>query len=342
MYKNYQVVCNTAAGRRRYMQYLIPPIVANDLVDRYDIWVNTMDKQDVAFFRRIAEIFPKINLVWQPDNLVNGIASINAFYKECVEENTIYIKMDDDVVWLEPDYFEKMLDFRLKNSDYFIVSPLVINNPLSTYILQNKGFLKLDKYYKPRPNSAAIWRSGAFAVQLHQWFLTNYLKTNRYSELYCGLQPVALNRFSINSILWFGEDMKGFSGEIPGDDEEYLTCIKPVHLNKSNCFNGDCIISHFAFSPQRICLDSCKILEQYGDFLFQSWEKDDKMKGINNSVHEAITFVEQNRDSILNGPEVYPNPVPRKKTTIKTIFKKVQAYVHNFVYKHSKHKYIYD
>ena len=79
MIDNYKVVCNTAAGRRRYMQYLVPQVVASDVVDRYDIWINTTDKQDIEFFRLLAEAFPKINLVYQPDGVVSGISSINAF-----------------------------------------------------------------------------------------------------------------------------------------------------------------------------------------------------------------------------------------------------------------------
>ena len=67
MYRNYRVIVNTAAGRRRYMQYLIPYIVASDIVDRYDIWINTHNGADIEFFRRVADRFPKINLVWQPD-----------------------------------------------------------------------------------------------------------------------------------------------------------------------------------------------------------------------------------------------------------------------------------
>ena len=50
MYQNYKVVVNTAAGRRRYMQYLIPYVLASDIVDRYDLWINTMNCQDIAFF----------------------------------------------------------------------------------------------------------------------------------------------------------------------------------------------------------------------------------------------------------------------------------------------------
>ena len=54
MYKNYRVVVNTAAGRRRYMQYLIPYIVSSDIVDRYDIWINTHNGADIEFFKQVA------------------------------------------------------------------------------------------------------------------------------------------------------------------------------------------------------------------------------------------------------------------------------------------------
>ena len=68
MLGKYKVVVNTAAGRRRYMQYLVPFILSSDIVDRYDIWINTHNGADIEFFRRIAEMYPKINLVWQPDD----------------------------------------------------------------------------------------------------------------------------------------------------------------------------------------------------------------------------------------------------------------------------------
>ena len=55
MYQNYKVVVNTAAGRRRYMQYLVPPILNADIVDRYDIWVNTHNMVDIEFFKKLAK-----------------------------------------------------------------------------------------------------------------------------------------------------------------------------------------------------------------------------------------------------------------------------------------------
>jgi hypothetical protein len=109
MIDNYKVVCNTAAGRRRYMQYLIPFMVASDVVDRYDVWINTTDMQDVTFFKILAGKFPKINFVYQPDGSVCGIPSINAFYRQCTEEDVIYFRLDDDIIWMEPDTIAKMV-----------------------------------------------------------------------------------------------------------------------------------------------------------------------------------------------------------------------------------------
>ena len=266
MLNNYKIICNTAAGRRRYMQYLIPFVVANDIVDRYDIWVNTTDKQDIAFFQILQKEFPKINLVYQPDGVVDGCRSISAFYRQCVEEDAIYFKLDDDIVWMEPDMIEKMVRFRIDNPDYFIVSPLVINNPICTYILQNTGKIKLNKYYPAQVGHDILNQSSAFAAQLHEWFLTSQLPGKQYQNLYCGKRPIALNRFSINSILWFGSEMAKFGGIVTGDEEEWMTVIKPTALGAVNCINGDAIAVHFAFYPQRKKLDKLNILNRYGAF----------------------------------------------------------------------------
>lgn len=37
MYRGYKIVANSAAGRRRYMQWLIPYVIACKEIDRYDI-----------------------------------------------------------------------------------------------------------------------------------------------------------------------------------------------------------------------------------------------------------------------------------------------------------------
>lgn len=167
MYKGFQIIACTAAGRRRYMRLLVPYVVSCDIVDRYDIWVHTHNGADIAFFQRLASKYSKINLVWQPDGIVGGNETINPFYKNCIDEDAIYFKVDDDVIWMEENAIKKMVDFRIDNPEYFLVSPLVINNPLCTYALEASGKLRIKQYQAASPFGELIWKSGQFAYELH-------------------------------------------------------------------------------------------------------------------------------------------------------------------------------
>lgn len=317
MYNGYKIVVNTAAGRRRYMQYLIPFVVACDIVDRYDIWVNTHDGADIEFFRRIADRFPKVNLVWQPDGIVDGIKSINAFYKSCVDADTIYFKMDDDIVWIEPGAIEEMVRFRVDNPNYFLVSPLVINNALSTYLLQVCDKLHLYAYQNSSANHNLLWKSGEFASQLHRWFIDNYLATGRWAELHVGTHPMAMTRFSINAVLWFGSEMAKFGGIVPGDDEEFLSCIYPSRMGMANCWNGDAIFAHFAFFTQRKQLDADDILPTYGRLLHAQWANDSRMSAIDTDVQSIMKQIADHAVELGNTPSPYRRPdVSKTKSRI--------------------------
>lgn len=331
MYDKYQIVVNTAAGRRRYMQYLIPFVVSSHIVDRYDIWINTHDCVDIEFFKRIAGLYPKVNLVWQPDGMVNGISSINAFYRQCVEENTIYFKLDDDIIWMEPGLIEKMVRFRVENPEYFVVSPLVINNSLSTYLLQVHNKIKLDKYYNSMAAHPVLWKSGEFAVQLHRWFLESYLKTGKYESLYVGKQPMGMTRFSINSILWFGSEMKKIGGIIPGDDEEFLSCIYPGQRGLANCWNGNALVAHFAFYPQREQLDKKNILQQYGKYLAEEWGKDDVMKKNHQKVQAVMQYCSEHRSELEKMPSPYKKAIQPADGLFRQVYKKLPLPIRQYV-----------
>lgn len=326
MYKDYKIVVNTAAGRRRYMQYLIPYIVACPIVDRYDIWINTHNGADIEFFKQVAAKYPVVNLVWQPDGIVNGNKSINAFYKQCVEPKTIYFKLDDDIIWMEPSLIEKMVEFRIINPDYFIVSPLVINNSLSTYLLQTEGKIKLKEYCNADSSHQILWRSGRFAADLHDWFLKKYLYPCRWEDLHIGTKPMGMTRFSINSILWFGDEMAKFRGEVPGDDEEFLSCIYPTKQGLANAWNGNAIVAHFAFFTQREELDRMGILERYGSYCLKEWDKIQATKEISDNIQHIMAEIASKAEILERQPSPY-----RKVATPITIRSKVKKFIPKFL-----------
>lgn len=332
MYQNYKVVVNTAAGRRRYMQYLIPYVLASDVVDRYDLWINTHNGADIEFFKELAAIFPKINLVWQPDGWVKGNASINAFYKQCVDEDTIYFKLDDDIIWMEDGAIEKMVKFRIDNPQFFLVSPLVINNAQSTYLLQVCNRLKLNRYYNSAADNQILWKSGEFASQLHQWFLKK-IDSKSLNELHLGSHPMALCRFSINSIIWFGKDLAVIKGLVPDDDEEFMSCILPSKMGWTNCWNADVILAHFAFYTQREQLDQCGILEKYGKVNAECFKEKEEMEKINAKVQELIKRIAGVENQLMQSPSPYssvdPNS-PVEKDTGKKSMKMIPHFLKRF------------
>lgn len=272
MFNNYKVVCVTPAGRRRYMKLLAPYILSNDIVDRWDIWINTTNPRDISFFEYLAKNFPKISLIPQPDGIIDGNASINGFFRYCVEKDTVYIRFDDDIIWIEPHFFEKFVNYRIQNKDYFLTFPLIINNAICSHLLMCSKKFKTKIYIKACADDKFAWANPKFAYELHTWFL-NYMKTNSYKDLYIPNKIIALNRFSINCMSWLGDTFVKFNGIVLGDEEEYLTVIKPAELGLCNCIVGDVLVSHFAFFTQREYLDRTDILSQYEVLLKKNTNK---------------------------------------------------------------------
>lgn len=332
MYKNHKVVCCTAAGRRKYMQYIFPYIVSSPVVDRYDIWVNTVNMEDIEFFEKMAKRYPKVNLVMQPDGIVDGIKSINAFYKFCQEPGTIYMKIDDDVVWMESDIFEKMAEFRLSHPDSFLVSPMVINNAMCSYVWQVQHKMNFGRYMNAASNHRIMWKRGAFAAQLHQKFIDRQ-KTEKdfYKKLYVLDTPWAANRLSINFIVWTGEQMQAMNGIVPGDDEEYLSCIRPTELGQMNMLNGNAIIAHFSFGPQNEELDRMNILQQYGEILKEEFALVPEQKECFEYEQALFEHIGNNTEHISKKTCPYKVRKHSRKDRLKKHFKRFQKKARTFV-----------
>jgi len=301
---------------------LIPYVLQSDIIDRYDLWINTNSNADIAFFKEIAKISPKINLVWQPDGIVNGVKSINAFYKLCTEHDAIYFKLDDDIVWMEPSLIEKMVKYRVDNPDYFLVTPLVINNGFSTLLLSIHNKIKI----KNNLSISSCWNNGHFAYEIHNKFISNYLSNNNYHQLYVNNAIIGLNRFSINAVLWFGKDLDKISGIIPGDDEEYLSLLYPTRNGLACSWNGNAIVSHFSFGSQRDIMDSTDILNKYYIYAQQHF----KNNKIFEEVEKAYNYVEDNLEMIYNLPSQYSQCEITGKSKVERF--KLKRCIPKFVY----------
>lgn len=272
MNKPYKCVVVTPAGRKRYMEILLPYILREkEFIDEYRIWVNTNNNEDIQYFQYLHNKYSNfITLDYSADKdpyKGNGGRAIHNFFKNTIDNNTIYIRLDDDIVWLEENFIKNLYNFRSNNPQYFLVYGNIINNAIIDHIHQRLGVLPEKPVIGYGCMDHYGWWEPTMAEIKHKIFLDN-LKNNTINK-YKFSQWVlnAYERVSINAISWLGEEFAKFNGKVGGDEEQWLSVEKPTLLKKYNTIYGGALCSHFAFFTQRQYLDSTTdILEQYKNF----------------------------------------------------------------------------
>jgi hypothetical protein len=286
MFKGWQIISVTPAGRRNNLKILINYLLKNKhVIDRHELWLNTNDETDINYIYKIQKEHPDFFSIVPPKIKPLPIttkgcpysSSIHPFFEHCVDPNTIYIRIDDDVCFFADNAFEELLKFRIDNPHYFIVYPLIINNSMN-YLptIFNQVFSPLGHQFpKPVTNRNRIdlqyLPSAQLALDRHNDLLSNI---NNLKIFECdNLETTA--HININVIAWFGAEFQKFNGIVQnlpewGEGEEaWLATKKPKSLGKTNAICGKSLAAHLTFGDQRLddasLLD--KLIEQYAKLL---------------------------------------------------------------------------
>lgn len=261
--RGYKVQIVVPAGRQRYLELLIPSILQQDGWDELKIWVNTTDLRDLHYIGSLPNLDKRISLSRPPLYRPNGSQTIGQFFQDCISPDTIYIRFDDDICFIERDLIKNLAKFRADNPEPFLIFPVIINNAIISYILQVLGKLFHPTQLTPNCLDAIAWKDPDFAEKLHRLFLAALAKNNM-DHFKFPSRPIAINRFSINCISWLGSEFKIFDGRVPFTDEEvFLSVTRPTQLGRFNYIFGEGVVSHFAFFTQREHLDKTNILQLY-------------------------------------------------------------------------------
>ena len=243
------------------MRLLVPQILSEDIVDEYQIWMNTEEQGDLLFLNELGSI-AKVKLVPQPKGVVDGAFSICEFFAACVDPKTIYIRFDDDIVWIEPGSIRSIAWTRIRDRDSFLISAAVVNNAVFTNMFQILGLYDDSQYVHAHAFDEIGWKSGPFAESLHRHAL-DLIGRNQLSALRFESRALAQVRFSINCISWRGDMFSAFAGQVDREEEEYLTVVKPCRIGAINRVDGQALVCHFAFYSQRDYLDKTDLLAGY-------------------------------------------------------------------------------
>lgn len=263
MIDNYRIVAAVTAGRRRYLEILLPYLWAQrGLVDRCDLWCNTRDRDDVAYIRQTAAADSFFRVV-EPRLPVDGTSSLAHFFRHCVDLDTVYIRLDDDICWIAPDALENLVRFRLKNPAPAIVLANTVNNAACSQLHQRLGCLPLEEgLCRDAADDELGCRSGRFAQMAHEALLRVLEVGETGNYLFPQWIHYDYERVPINCFCWLGRDFARFKGEVNVDMESWLTTTYPAESEAPNVLCGSALVSHFASGPQRPWLEANTDLQE--------------------------------------------------------------------------------
>lgn len=269
--ETYKVVVCTPAGREKYLSIFKKFIyrkMNEGVVDGWQLWLNTTDLRDIAYLESMEKENPRVKIYRQgePINSVGYYETFNPlkthlFFANAHDDDTIYIRMDDDIIWCADDAIEKIVQARIDHPKALFVTPNIVNSTICNSYHQEIGALseeagKVKRYDKRDPNYAYLdefnYSDGRFCDHIHNTFKKHYeegtlsaynLPSRSYDEY---------QRFSICCVCWFGKD-KVSLGYI---EEPQIAWELPMALKRPNYFVGDALMVHMSYHTQRPYLEA--------------------------------------------------------------------------------------
>ena len=271
MFEGFRVVAVIPAGRKLTMSVLLDHLRRNrPLLDEAQVWINTDAHQsdDLDWLRSLPAILPWVTLRERPHpevSLRTKQLYTGQFYAFTQDPGTIYVRFDDDVVYLAPGYFESLLRFRIDNPQYLLVFGNIWNNAIISWIQQDLGHIDREHGVVGSPNCMDLigWASSDFAEHIHRLLLAHIGAGTTDALLFDRYELADAHRFSISNFAFFGADCVEWGGPTPEDEEVFLTENYPRNTGKLNAICGLALVSHFSFFTQREHLLTTDILEQY-------------------------------------------------------------------------------
>jgi len=273
MIGNTRVVTVCPAGRQRYLELLVPYLLRErGVIDRHDFWMNTTDASDLAYMATLAHKHPDFfRLVTTPNAGTTprgkpylGLSfQIGSFYPHAAEPGTVYVRLDDDIVYVSPGGIAALARYRIDHFEPFLVYPTVINNSIMTHFLQADGVFGRGYGAAEYALKGRGWNDARLAERLHRQFLQ---AVRRGEGERWRVKPRTLGDYmtvSVNCIAWRGEDMAECKDSVGEYEEQYLATDRPRALARPNVVTNVATMAHFSYGEQRAVLDRTDLLREY-------------------------------------------------------------------------------
>lgn len=260
-----KLIVVTPAGRERYLRLLSHYVLGSPEVVEWQLWDNCRNESDRKYLRELAAGDPRCSIKELP-GADGGFAIIGDFFRFCDDPDALYLRLDDDIVYAEPGFFEafKARAIAARGSALWF-APLIINNTICGSMLKNLSNVVIKGPISCQAMCPYAWAHASFPKALHPVFI-DAVRRGRLDDFRTPDREIRLSRFSINAIAFFGADILRL-GELffrhGGAEEEWYSAVLPAKLDSCGRVFGNLVVSHFSFYTQERKLLQTDILDAY-------------------------------------------------------------------------------
>ncbi len=236
-----KVVMTVFAGRRANLEIqfkYVDELLSRGLLTEYHIMDNTKTPEDREFIRSFRKKYQIIPATGYNDYYEH-------YSKVKANENDVYIKIDDDIVFIDVNMFASFVGNRIANPQFLIASPSIINNPVCAYYQKMLGIIDLD--FPSDYSEGKLWTSASLAEELQLQFLACHHEMIEKSANLSFVIHRLSDRFSINLIAFLGKDLPLLKEVLRGEDDEHeLTVEVTKRLRRQLYIDMSFVCSHLA------------------------------------------------------------------------------------------------
>jgi hypothetical protein len=261
-----KLIVVTPAGREKYLRLLSHYVLRSPEVAEWQLWDNCRNVADRAYLKTLAASDPRCKLKQLPD--ANGDNQvIGRFFQFCDDPDALYLRLDDDIVFIEEGFFGKFIARATAERGKAIwFAPIIINNAVCNLLLQQLSRVAISGPITCQAMCPHSWAYPSLPEALHP-VLIEAVRSGRLGDFRVPDREVRLSRFSVNAIGFFGAEKIALGDMfLPPDcteEEEWLSAILPAKTNRPGKIFGDLIVAHFSFYTQERRLLQTDILDAY-------------------------------------------------------------------------------
>lgn len=279
-----RVVAFTPYGRVETVSILLYYLQREHDAGRLDEWwlcMNTDPNQtrDVKYAWALGRERDWIKVVDRPagvPRLTPKQRNTGYFYRYMTDPQTVYVRYDDDIVYLHPDALTSLVTAKTKTEGSVLTSfGLIWNNAICSWYLQQHGKIPgadegWEQVQQPYCMDPIGWASGSFAIRLHELLLdTLEADGDAAAQRFYLYQDVPLaprQQFSVSNFAVLGTDYAAL--DPPGhldypEEEHWHTVHRPGRVGMGNQIIGNSLVAHYTFHPQQRMVRATNILQRY-------------------------------------------------------------------------------